>query len=76
MPLTVCSGVSVLSQINNTELNDLRKIICLRKTNLCLKEKQFLMFLKKLVEHGIHFLLFSYINDIIRYIIIATMTSH
>ena len=46
----------------NTELNDLRKSICLRKSDLLLREFQFVM---SLMEQGIHCLPCSYINDVI-----------
>ena len=41
-------------QAINTELNDLRKIICLRKNLFLLKEFQFIKSLKNLVEHMLH----------------------
>ena len=50
----------------STVLNDLRIIICLRKSKLILKEAQFVMtVIIKLIEHGIHCLPCSYINDVI-----------
>ena len=47
----------------NTELNDLRKIICLRKSEVYVKKVSIVF--EKLLEHGIHSLPFSYINDVI-----------
>ena len=49
-----------LDKTVNTELNDLRKIICLRK----FKKKTVSIVIEKLVEHGIHCLPCSYTNDI------------
>ena len=50
----------------NTELNDLRKIICLRKSEVYVKKKtnkKLSNVTEKLVEHGIHCLPCSYTND-------------
>ena len=55
------------------ELNDLRKFICLRKSEVYVK-KQFQMSLKKLTEHGMHCLPGSYTVDVID--LSSTMTSH
>ena len=46
-----------------TELNDLRKIICLRKSEDCLKNS--FNVIENLVEHGIHYLPCSYTIDVI-----------
>ena len=48
----------------NTEINDLRKIICLRKSEVNVKRKQnSINVIEKIVEHGIHCLQCSYTND-------------
>ena len=49
--------------IDNTELNDLRKIICLRKFEVYVKKVSNVT--EKLVEHSIHCLPYSYTNDVI-----------
>ena len=48
----------------NTEINDLRKIICLRKSEVNVKRKQnSINVIEKFVEHGIHCLQCPYTND-------------
>ena len=59
----VCSHVTLL-YTNNTELNKLRKNICLRKSEVYVK-KTVSNIIEKLVEHGIHCLPCSYTNDMI-----------
>ena len=52
--------------IYNTELNNLRKIICLRKSEVYVIKKQKVSnVIEKLVEHGIHCLPCSCTNDAI-----------
>ena len=51
--------------IFNTELNDLRKIICLRKSEDYILNKTVSDISEKLVEHGIHCLPCFYTNDVI-----------
>ena len=48
-----------------TELNDLRKIICLRKYEVSGERISVCNVIKNLVEHGIHYLPCSYTNDVI-----------
>ena len=50
----------------NTELNDLRKIICLRKSEVFVKKNSvFNVIHQNLVKHDIDYLPCSYTNDII-----------
>ena len=51
----------------NTELNNLRKIVCQNlKFFCCQREFQFVLkVIENLAEHGIHCLPCSYINDVI-----------
>ena len=49
----------------NTELNDLRKSICLRKSEVYVLKKKVSDVFEKLLEHGIHCLPCSYTNGII-----------
>ena len=57
--------------MENTELNDLRKIIYLRKSEVYVKKQQkthkktVSNVIKNLVEYGIHCLSCSYTNDVI-----------
>ena len=51
--------------INNTELNNLRIIICLRKSEVTVEKISVCTDIEKLMEHGIHCLLCSFTNDII-----------
>ena len=46
----------------NTELNNLRKIICLRKSEVMFKKKKKTVtnVVEKLVEHGIHSIMLLY----------------
>ena len=55
------SGYSIC----NTELNVLRKIICLRKSEVSVERLSVCNVTENLVEHGIYCLPCSYINDII-----------
>ena len=55
------SGCSIC----NTELNVLRKIICLRKSEVSVERLSVCNVIENLVEHGICCLPCSYINDII-----------
>ena len=57
---TVCA---IVKFTDNTELNNLRKIICLRKFEVCKKKGSNVI--DKLVEHGIKCLPCSYTNDVI-----------
>ena len=50
-----------LGHPNNTELNDLRKVICLRKSEASVDRNV----IENFTEHGIHFLPCSYTNDVI-----------
>ena len=47
------SGAALMRGQNVMELNDLRKIICLKKLKYLLKEFQFIV-IENLVEHGRH----------------------
>ena len=47
------------------ELNDLIKIICLRKSEVPVERISLCNVIENLAEHGIHCLLCSYTNDII-----------
>ena len=48
-----------------TELNDLRKIICLRNSEVTVERISVCNVIEKWMEHGIHCLPCSYTNDII-----------
>ena len=54
-----------LQYSNTTELNDLRKIICLRKSEVSVERISVCNVIGNLVEHGIHCLPYSYTIDII-----------
>ena len=47
------------------ELNDLKIIICLRKSEITVERISVCDVIEKLMEHGIHCLSCSYINDVI-----------
>ena len=49
----------------NTELNDLRKRVCLRKSKLSVESISGYNVIENLAEHGIHCLPSSYTNDVI-----------
>ena len=49
----------------NTELNGLRTIICLRKSEVSVERILVCNVIEKLVEHGIHCLLCSNTSDVI-----------
>ena len=51
--------------IFNSELNDLRKNICLRKSEVSVERISVCNFIENLEEHGIHCLPCSYTNDVI-----------
>ena len=51
--------------IFNSELNDLRKIICLRKSEISVERFSVCNIIENLEEHGIHSLPCSYTNDVI-----------
>ena len=55
--ICICSG--------NTELIDLSRIICLRKSEVSVERISVCIVIEKLMEHGIHCLPCSYTNDII-----------
>ena len=67
------SFLAFTQMIDNTELNDLRKIVCLTKSEVYVKKtnkketrkKNIFIVIENLVEHGIHYLPCSYTNDII-----------
>ena len=46
---------SALFSLKNTELNDLRKIICLRKTYIFVERISVYKVTENLLEHGRHF---------------------
>ena len=48
----------------NTELNDLKKN-CLRKSEVSVERISVCSVIENLMEHGIHFLKYSYTNDVI-----------
>ena len=48
----------------NTELNDLRRIICLRKYEVSVERISVCNVIKNLAEHGIHYLPCSYTNGV------------
>ena len=50
---------------SKTERNDLRKIICLRKSEVSVVRISVCYITENMVEHGIHCLPCSYINDVI-----------
>ena len=49
----------------NTEFNDLRKIICLRESEVSVDRISVCDVIKNLAENGIHCLPWSYTNDVI-----------
>ena len=53
------------NKLYNTELHDLRKIICLRKSEVSGERISVCNVIENLVEHGIHCLPCSYTNDVI-----------
>ena len=55
------------------ELNDLRKIICLRKSEVSV-ERISVYNIENLAEYGIHCLPYSFTNDV-RYATVTTMMS-
>ena len=61
-----------LPSLKNTELNVWEKNISLRKSEVSVKEFQFVMSLKFFAKHGIYCLPCSYINDAID-VSVATM---
>ena len=52
-------------QLANTELNDLRVIICLRKSEVIVERISVCKVIENVAEHGIHCLPCSYTNGII-----------
>ena len=48
-----------------TKLKDLRKRVCLRKSNFSVESISGYNVIENLAEHGIHCLLSSYTNDVI-----------
>ena len=58
----------------NMEINVLRIIICLRKSEVSVERISVYNAIEKLLEHIIHCLPCSYTNDVI--ILLATMTSY
>ena len=59
----------------NTELNDLRKIICLKKSEVSVERISVCNVTENLAEHGMHFLPCSYTNDDIN-VTVTTMASY
>ena len=55
--------------------NDLRRIICLRKSEFSVERNSVSIVIEKLIENGIHCLPCSYINDVIN-ITDTTITSN
>ena len=55
--------------IYNTESNDLRKIICLRKSEVTVGRISVCNVIENLAEHGIHCLPCSYTNDIMNMLV-------
>ena len=53
------------SENSHTELNDMRIIICLRKSEVTIERISVCNVIEKLREHGIHCLPCSFANDII-----------
>ena len=53
------------SSFINTELNDFRKIICLRKSECSVEKNSVCIVIENLAGHGIHCLPCSYTNDVI-----------
>ena len=51
--------------MNNTELNDLRKIICFRKSEVSVEKISACHVTENLVKRGIHYLPCFYTNDVI-----------
>ena len=49
----------------NTELNDLRMIVCLRKPEVTVERISVCNVTEKMMEHGIHCLSCTYTNDVI-----------
>ena len=49
----------------NTELNDLRKIVCLRKSEVSVEIISVCNVIENLAEHGMHYLPCSYTNDLL-----------
>ena len=58
----------VCQSICNTELNDLRIIICLRKSGVTVEIISVCNIIEKLMEYGIHCLACSYTNNVINMI--------
>ena len=50
---------------HNTELKDLRKIICLRKSEVSVGRKSVYKVIEKLAEHGRQYLPCSHTSDVI-----------
>ena len=59
-----CIRVTVNVYTFNTELNYLRKIISLRKSEVSVEKISVCIVIENLAQHGIHFLPCSYTNDI------------
>ena len=59
------SLTTVATSMINTELNDLRIILCLRKSEVTVERNSVCNVIEKLMEHGIHCLPCSYTNDVI-----------
>ena len=57
------------------ELNDLRKIMCLRKSEVSVERISVCNIIENLAEYGIHCLPYSFTNDI-RYATVTTMMSY
>ena len=64
----------ILFLSDNTELNDFRKVICLRKSELSVERISVCNVTENLAEHGIYFLPCSCTSDI-KTCYITTMTS-
>ena len=63
--LSKSAKFSLVLLTQNTELNDLRIIICLRKSEVTVERISICNVNEKLMEHGIHYVPCSCINDII-----------
>ena len=55
----------IFRYIDNTELNDLRKIICLRKSEVSVEKISVCYIIANLAAHDIHCLQCSYTNGVI-----------
>ena len=63
--VSMLQGNITLLSAKNTELNDLKIIVCLRKSEVSVQRISAVMSLNKLAEHSRYYLSCSYITNVI-----------